>query len=233
MLLLKKLFTDAIHLFYPHLCLGCGSDLLSEKQLICLQCSLTLPHTKFETIPGNPVEKIFWGRFDLKAAHSEFYFSKGQVIQQLIHQLKYKGNKEVGIYLGKLIGEKLATCERFANIDHLVPLPMFPAKEFKRGYNQATIICNGMAETMSVPVLLNNIVRRYATETQTKKHRTERWENVAESFFVTDPEMLRGKHVLLVDDVLTTGATLEACCQAMSIIPGISISIATLAIAGK
>jgi ComF family protein len=233
MLFLKRFFADAIHLFYPHFCLGCGSDLLNEKDLLCLRCNVTLPHTKFETLAGNPVEKIFWGRFDLKAAHSEFYFSKGQVIQQLIHQLKYKGNREAGLYLGRMMGNHLINSGRFGTIDQLVPLPMFPAKEFRRGYNQATIICNGLSEAMNVPVHLNNVIRRYATETQTKKHRTERWENVAESFMVTDPAALAGKHILLVDDVLTTGATMEACCQAMSTIPEISISLATLAIASK
>jgi ComF family protein len=232
-MLFKELFSDAIHLFYPHFCLGCGNDLIQSKEILCLRCMVTLPHTNFETLPGNPVEQIFWGRFDLEAAHSEFYFAKGQAVQELIHQLKYKGNKEAGIYLAKIMAGRLLTSGRFSGIDYLVPLPMFPAKEFKRGYNQATIICHGLAEVMQVPVLLNNVIRRYATETQTKKHRSERWENVAESFMVTDPEVLAGKHILLVDDVLTTGATMEACCQAMSHVPGIRISLATLAIASK
>lgn len=176
---------------------------------------------------------MFWGRVELKAAHSEFYFSKGQLIQVLMHQLKYKGNKEVGIYLGRITAQNILQCGRFGHIDYLVPLPMFPAKEFKRGYNQATIICHGMAEVMKVPVLLNNVIRQRPTETQTKKHRIERWENVAESFTVAHPARLEGKHILLVDDVLTTGATLDACCQCLRQIPGLAISIATLAIASK
>ncbi|WP_255155209.1 ComF family protein [Ferruginibacter sp. HRS2-29] len=231
--MLKQIFTNTLHLFYPAFCLGCGSDLVNKNQLLCLQCIISLPHTGFEKMPENPVEKIFRGRVNIKAAHSEFYFSKGQVIQQLIHQLKYKGNQEAGIYLGKIMADKLLAVPYFADIDYLVPLPMFPAKEFKRGYNQATIICNGMSEVMNIPVSVNNIVRRHATETQTRKHRTERWENVADSFQVNFPALLEGKHILLVDDVLTTGATLEACCLAMAAIPGISVSLATLAIASK
>jgi ComF family protein len=233
MLLLKQFFIDTLHLFYPAFCLGCGSDLIKNNELLCLRCIISLPHTGFEKMPENPVEKIFRGRADIKAAHSEFYFSKGQVIQQLIHQLKYKGNKEAGIYLGKMMANKLLASRYFAGIDFLIPLPMFPAKEFKRGYNQATVICNGMSEVMNIPVSLDNVVRCIATETQTRKHRTERWENVAESFRVNFPALLEGKNILLVDDVLTTGATLEACCLAMSAIPRISISLATLAIASK
>lgn len=122
---------------------------------------------------------------------------------------------------------------RFTNIDYLIPLPLFTEKEYKRGFNQAKVICNGMSEAMYIPVLSKNVIRKYATETQTKKHRTERWENVSESFKVLNAEALQNKHILLVDDVITTGATLEACGQAINKVPGATISIATLATASK
>jgi ComF family protein len=233
MVSLKHLFTDAMHLFFPHNCLGCGTDILSDNHLLCLRCLSTLPHTGYEQHENNPVENIFRGRVSIHAASSQFYFAKGHLVQQLIHQLKYKGNKEAGEYLGSLMGKSLAGSNRFTNIDFLIPLPLFPDKEFKRGYNQAEIICNGMAATMKVPVLNKIVIRQRYTDTQTKKHRAERWENVDGSFGVKNVPLLTGKKVILVDDVITTGATLEACAQCMLQIPGIEISFATLATASK
>jgi predicted amidophosphoribosyltransferase len=133
-------------------------------------------------LSGNPVEKVFTGRIPLKAAHSEFYFSKGQLVQHLIHLLKYKSNKEIGHYLGTMIGNSILRSGRFTNLDYLVPLPLYPDKEFKRGYNQAEVICNGIAEITQIPVLTKNVIRQRATETQTRKHRAERWQNVDGSF---------------------------------------------------
>ena len=182
---------------------------------------------------NNPVEKIFWGRLAITAAMSEFYFAKGTLIQTLIHQFKYKANIDVGLYLGAMMGSSLLNNNRFPKIDALIPLPLFADKEFKRGYNQATILCNGMSEIMDVPVIKNNIVRKRFTETQTKKHRAERWENVEGSFEINNPDEIRDKHLLLVDDVVTTGATLEACGIGILKIEGARLSIATLAYASK
>jgi ComF family protein len=230
---LKAIFSSVTHFFYPHVCTGCGSDLLPAHELLCIKCIMSLPHTGFEHIAGNKIERIFYGRVNAVAAHGEFYFYKGELIQHLIHELKYKGNKEIGIYLSRKMGEHMLLSGRFQNIDCLVPLPLYAAKEFKRGYNQAEVICRGLAETMGIPVMVNNVVRIHFTETQTRKHRTERWDNVARSFQVSNPAVLAGKHVLLVDDVITTGATLEACAQVMAAIPGVQISIAVLAAATK
>ncbi|MGG9971150.1 ComF family protein [Ferruginibacter sp. SUN002] len=233
MLSVQKVFANALHLFYPHICTGCGSDLINGDHLLCLKCINNLPHTNFAMHANNPIEKIFWGRLPLVAATSEFYFAKSSLIQQLIHLLKYDANKEIGIYLGELMGKSLQNTNRFRNIDALVPLPLFPDKERKRGYNQATVICEGMSNTMNIPVLNNVVVRQKFTETQTKKHRTERWENVAESFVVQNENKLTGKHILLVDDVVTTGATFEACGNALLKIEGLQLSVASLAYAAK
>jgi ComF family protein len=230
---LKNIFSATLHLFYPHVCTGCGSDLLEEKNLLCLHCINDLPHTNFAQYSNNPIEKIFWGRMPVTAAHSEFYFTKATLIQHLIHQLKYKSDTAIGFYLGEIMGNTLLTSGRFSNIDYLIPLPLYPDKERKRGYNQAAIICNGMSATMNIPVLTQNILRQRFTATQTLKHRTERWENVAGSFIIKNAAALRGKNVLLVDDVITTGATLEACGSILVQVEGLQLFIASLAHAAK
>ena len=222
-----------IHLFYPNLCAGCASDVLSENKILCVRCLVRLPKTNFATIPNNPVEKIFWGRINLVAAHSEFYFSKHSIIQTLVHQLKYNNGLEVGRLLGKMMGQSLMESQRFNRIDYLIPLPLFPDKQKKRGYNQAYVICQGISEIMQVPILEENLIRIKNTTTQTKKQRSQRWENVADSFIIKHPALLQHKHVLLVDDVVTTGATLEAGGRALLQITGLQLSIATLMIADK
>ena len=233
MSIFKNLFSSAIHLFYPHLCIGCGSDVLPAHELLCIGCIHELPYTGYENIQGNPIEKIFYGRLPLAVAHSGFYFTKGEMIQHLVHELKYKGNQQVGVYLGKLMGEKMHESIRFSSIDYLIPLPLSAEKEYRRGFNQAETICKGLSAAMNIPVLIKNVIRSRYTETQTKKHRAERWENVSGSFRVNDPALLQHKHILLVDDVITTGATLEACASAIRSAGNIRISIATLAVASK
>lgn len=229
----SEILLPLLHLFYPHVCTGCGSDLVEEDNLLCLQCVTNLPHTNFADHESNPVEKIFWGRLNITAAMSEFYFTKGTLIQTLIHEFKYKGNKDVGLYLGAMMGSSLVNNDRFNNIDALIPLPLFADKEFKRGFNQATILCNGISEVTNISVIKNNVVRKRYTDTQTKKHRTERWQNVEGSFKIMNEKELRGKHILLVDDVVTTGATLEACGAEILKIEDTKLSIATLAYASK
>jgi ComF family protein len=179
---------------------------------------------------NNPVEKKFWGRIAVTSAMSEFYFSKGSIVQNLIHEFKYKGNKIVGHYLGNLIGKSLLNSNRF-HIDGIIPIPLFEKKEKKRGFNQAEILCKGISEIMNVPIIKKNVIRTVPTKTQTRKGRLERWQNVEKTFSVSDTRNLQGKHILLVDDVITTGATLEACASEILKIENVRISIATLAMA--
>ena len=230
---LKNIFNSTLHLFYPHVCTGCGSDLLEEGHLLCLTCIHNLPHTNFAALANNQIEKDFWGRINLVAACSQFYFSKEFLIQRLIHQLKYKGDTQIGFYLGEMMGKALLNSNRFNSIDALIPLPLYADKEHKRGYNQAAVICNGMSSVMNIPVLNSAVIRQHATETQTRKHRTERWENVKDSFKVAKENELTGKHLLLVDDVVTTGATLEACGNSILHVDNVKLSIGTLAYAAK
>lgn len=181
---------------------------------------------------NNPLEKKFWGRLALTSAMSELYFSKNSIVQNMIHEFKYRGNKKAGHYFGNLIGRSLRNSNRF-NIDAIVPLPLFIRKEKMRGFNQAEILCHGIAEILCKPVIAKNVTRRIFTESQTKKHREERWKNVEGIFYINDPKSLEGKHILLVDDVVTTGATLEACGSEILKIPGATLSVATLAIASN
>lgn len=227
---LQSLLNSTLHLFYPHICTGCGSDVLSTDNQLCPDCMESLPRTRFGFFYGNPIEKYFWGRIPLAAAHSEFYFAKGGLVQQLIHQLKYKSNLEIGLYLGRLTGHTLLQTGRFAAVEGIIPLPLYPDKERQRGYNQATIISRGLSDIMNVPVLEHIVTRQRHTETQTRKHRSERWQNVDRSFSVKEKT---NRHFLLVDDVVTTGATLEACGSALLQAGAASLSIVTLAHADK
>ena len=203
--------------------------MVTGDQPICLDCSTDLPLTNFWLHAGNPVEKIFWGRLRIEAAASMLYFTKRSIIQNLLHELKYRGNKEVGRLLGRMMGEKLEQSERFKDVDALVPLPLFYDREKKRGYNQAAVICDGMAEIMNKPVLKNAMMRRTKTDTQTHKSRAERWTNIQGKFELTSHSGISDMHVLLVDDVITTGATLEACGAELLKAKNTRISIATLA----
>jgi ComF family protein len=230
--LLKEMKESLLHFFFPHTCCGCGNDILPEDSTLCLHCLHHLPETCFEWHPSNPVEKMFWGRLPLMAASAQFYFTKESLVQHLMHLLKYKGNKELGIQLGRIMGEQLKKSGRF-RADALIPLPLYPAKEKRRGYNQATVLCEGMSQVMQVPVLDQAVQRPEHTETQTKKGRVERWKNMEGKFILSDPGSLRNKQVILVDDVVTTGATLESCGLELLKVPGLQLSIATLCMAAR
>lgn len=224
---------DMLRLFYPQLCPGCDGDLPQPGDVICISCSLHLPETGFAPLPGNPVEKIFWGRVQLVAAHSQWYFAKGHIIQHLMHALKYKGNSGIGEWMGRCLGEQLGSGGRFGGVDYIVPMPLYAKREFQRGYNQAAMIGKGISEITGIPQLTGMLIRKHATDTQTRKSRADRWLNVSGNFHVVSAPVFASKHILLVDDVLTTGATLEAACNVLQQITGCRISIATAAIASR
>ncbi len=219
-----------LHFIFPHLCEGCGSDRLNPTQLLCLRCLSTLPHTDFHLYPANPVEKIFWGRIPVTHATAQYYFTKGSMMQRLLHQFKYHGNKDLGFYLGQLMGNTLIHSNRFSFLDALIPLPLFESRERLRGFNQANILCKGIADKMGLPVLEQVVQRTALSASQTKKGRIERWQNMENRFKLRDAILLEGKQVLLVDDIITTGATLEACAREILTINQVTLNIATLCI---
>jgi ComF family protein len=192
----------------------------------------SLPETHFEYFPGNPIEKKFIGRIPVNAATARYFFSRESVLQRLVHQFKYHGNKEIGFQLGRLIGASLKQSGRF-NVNALVPLPLYAAREKKRGYNQSLILCEGIAEELHLPILQHIIIRPDHTETQTHKGRIERWKYIEGKFSLIDPSAISGKHLLLVDDVVTTGATLESCGAEILKAGDITLSIACLCYADK
>ena len=227
----KIVGSDFLSLFYPQACEACGANLLHQETTICTLCLADLPLTGFENKNGNTVEQVFWGRVRIESACSLFYFKKGSKYQGMMHRFKYQGAKQIGIELGKLYGSKLAASQRFTDIDCIVPIPLHTSKFKKRGYNQSECIAQGIAEILKVPVDIDSVVRTTATATQTRKSRLDRWENVETVFEVTANNRLANKHILLIDDILTTGATLDACASKVLEVGNTRISIGTLAFA--
>lgn len=228
---MKRLIRDLISLLFPDVCPSCGSLLMKDEKTVCISCRMLMPKTGYECIADNPVARIFWGRIPLHAVSACYFFSKKGRVQPLIHELKYKGNRDAGYFLGREMAKELIQAPLFADVDFLIPVPLHPKREKKRGYNQSEVIARGMLEVMPVKISNHNLVRAIATETQTKKSREARWQNVKEIFELKKPEMLENKHVCIIDDVITTGSTIEACAMILREVPGIRISVAAAACA--
>ena len=230
---LLDLWGDFISLFFPALCYSCGESLFKNENSICVHCQYHLPKTNFHLHNDNPVAKIFWGRINLNAATSFFFFNKGSRVQHLIHQLKYKGVKQIALDIGQLYGYELKDAENFNSVDLIIPVPLHKKRQRKRGYNQSAVFAEGLSLTMHTPVETNILFRSSSTETQTKKSRFSRWKNVENIFYIKNEQLLLNKHILLVDDVVTTGATLEACAQTLLKVQGVKVSVATIAFASN
>ena len=211
--------------------MACGKSLLTHENCICTFCLYHLPKTNFHLTEDNPVSRLFWGKAEVYSATSIYFFHKKGRIQKLMHQQKYKGKKEIGIFLGNLYGKELIAAPLFKTVEVIIPVPMHPKKEKIRGYNQSEIIAIGLSQSMNAMVDTKTLIKTVKTETQTKKSRFSRWENVKEVFEIQNCEHLANKHVLLVDDVITTGSTLESCIMNLSGIPGIKVSVASIAFA--
>ena len=223
------MLNDFLSLIFPKVCAACGKSLFKSEESICTYCLYHLPKTNFHLYTDNPVVKLFWGRTNIYSASSLYSFSKGSKVQHLIHQLKYRGKKEIGQTIGKYYGKELKVAPMFSSADVVIPVPLHLQKLKKRGYNQSEMFAQGIAESMNAETSGEILIRTFASETQTKKSRFARWKNVEEVFKVILPEKIKGKHILLVDDVITTGATLEACANKILEVPGTKVSVATIA----
>lgn len=231
MINLHQNIADFLELVFPTLCVTCGERLITQEKLVCFNCWNDLPLTHFHLEPENKVAQLFWGRVTIENAASYFSYRKGSKYQQLIHFTKYKGLKELGYETGRKYGFVLRESFAFNGVDYVVPVPLHPTKEKKRGYNQCEWIANGIAASMEKKVIADNLFRKTYTSTQTRKNRYERWQNVEGIFGIRRPEEFENKHLLLVDDVVTTGSTLEACAFEILKITNTKVSIATLAFA--
>ena len=225
-----NLLSNLLELFFPRLCIACANPLFTHESNLCDLCLFHLPRTNFEKDLHNPVAQLFWGRVKIEYATSYFFYSKGSKYQHILHELKYKGKKEIGFEIGKIFGKEIA-CSDFSQIQLIVPIPLHPSRQRKRGYNQAEWIAMGLAEAMGKPLENKSLSRISSSSTQTKKGRYDRWTNVEGIFRANLPENFVNKHILLVDDVVTTGATLEACASVILALPDTKVSIATLAVA--
>jgi len=224
-------WADFVSLLFPELCQACGESLITGEELLCLDCRYNLPFTDFQLKHDNMVAQQFWGKINLEGAYAMCYFTKGGKMQHLMHNFKYKGIQKIGNLLGNIAGEQLMKSAVFKTVDVVIPVPLHKSRLRKRGYNQSMCFAEGLSEKMGIPVDENNLVRLRATETQTHRSRFSRFENMQQVFTLTNPEVLRNKHVLLVDDIVTTGSTLEACGTELLKTEGLKLSIATIACA--
>ena len=231
MKLSQTYIADFTALLFPQLCPACGESLMAGEHVICTDCHFSLPFTNFHLQPDNIVAKQFWGKVNLEAAYALYYFAKGGKVQNLMHHFKYKGMQQIGVVAGNIAGAQLVKNDIFKTVDIIIPVPLHKKRLKQRGYNQSTCFANGLSEKLNAVVDETSLVRAKATNTQTHKSRFSRFENMQEVFAVIGPEKLANKHVLLVDDVVTTGSTLEACAVQLLKITGLKLSIATIAYA--
>jgi ComF family protein len=229
--MLKGLVQDFIGLFYPRLCLACRQHLAQEEDVLCLQCEYGLPLTHYAGDVHNPLTMRLMGRVPVEAITALYHYQKDSNVAALVAQLKYKEHAEVGEIFGRRLGHSLQEHLHWNAVDVVVPVPLHPRKLQERGYNQAAILARGVAAVLGKPFIEDALKRNVYKQSQTAMDRVHRMENVLGMFSVARPEALHGKHVLLIDDVLTTGATVEACWLPMAALEKIKISVATLAAA--
>lgn len=230
MQLLHDIGSSLKNLFFPHVCKCCYAEISQPDQYICTACLADLPYTGFSQLNANPVEKIFFGRVPVEAATSLFFFTSASTVQKLIHQIKYKGQQQLAVYLGKMMGREIRASPRFRGIDLVVPLPLFKTREKQRGYNQAALLARGISDATALPIAEKAVKRIRGSSSQTRKTRAERWQNV-DGLFTVSEDLGKNRHILLVDDVITTGATLDACASSILRSEGNKVSIVTLAYA--
>jgi ComF family protein len=231
MIALKRLLTDLISLLLPELCNGCGRALVTGERNICTGCLFDLPYTDFHLFADNKVAKQFWGRLPFQAVMAMLFFKKGSSVQTLVHRLKYNGKMELGFHLGQMLGTRLLQSSLYKDIDLIIPVPLHRRRERMRGYNQSKCIADGVGEALNIPVLNGVLIKVRSTDSQTRKGRFSRFENLRAVFQVHNPLLVKDRHILLIDDVITTGATLESCGLVLYAAEISTLSIAAIACA--
>lgn len=225
-----------LNLFFPRKCVVCGHRLMQHEAHLCMHCLGNIPHTLYHRYPENPLEQKFYGSVRIEKATSYFFYSPDSPYHAIIHEMKYYGHIKLGIYMGRCIATHLMAenSDFFAGIEVIVPVPLAPQRMKQRGYNQCELLAEGLRQVTGHKVVADALIRTIDNPTQTHLTNTERWENV-KGIFMLNParkDELTGKHILLIDDVTTTGATLTACAQTIRAgITDCRISIATLAMA--
>ena len=225
----KDWIDACLNLFYPKVCAVCSQPLSGQEECICFQCNMNLPRTNLHLKNENLAEQLFWGKIDVERVSAYFYYQRGSDFREILHQLKYKGQKEIGVMMGRQMATELLNNNFFDGIDYLLPVPLHKKKLRMRGYNQSECIAKGVSAVTGIPIAEGVVTRDKHTETQTRKSVMERWENVEGIFKLHVPELFAGTHILLLDDVLTTGATCVACADAVVGVENVKVSVLTLA----
>lgn len=227
-----NIWTDLKDFFFPRMCLGCGRKLLVSEEGLCVRCLMDLPKTHLLNSPGNEMEKSLWVHPQMCRASALYFYTKGGTLSKILQGMKYQHRKSLCVQMGRLIGTELRPSGFFQGVDCLIPVPLHPARLRQRGYNQSEMLARGISAVTGIPVVTDALVRIHNNATQTHKSSSERWKNTQGLFASTEhADSLKDKHVMLVDDVFTTGATLSACIVALSSIENIRASIVTLAFA--
>jgi len=221
---------DIKNIFYPNICLGCEAVLTINENILCTTCLFDLPLTNYLTTNDTSVEKIFFGRIKIEKATALLFYHKKGITQKIIHNLKYRGHEEIGVYLGNWLGKEIKQNKHFNTIDYIIPVPLHKKRLKSRGYNQVTKFGERLAFYLEKPFIENVLVRQSASLTQTKKSRVDRWKNVKELFFLNDETIFENKHVLIIDDIITTGATIESCANELFKTKNIKISVVVMAV---
>lgn len=229
---MKKILQSVFEILFPRYCHVCGNRLNTQERFICTSCALSLPYTNYLGYRGNPVERMFWHIPQLERATAFLHYHAHTESIKPVLALKYFGKEALGEYLGRLAAEELLDTDFFSQMDCIVPLPLHKKRQARRGYNQSHCIAQGVSLVSGLPIVADAVQRTKDTTTQTHLTIEQRRENVKGIFTITRPELLAGKHILLIDDVITTGSTLSACAQTIAELPNVHISILSLYVAG-
>lgn len=225
-----QIFNDILNIFFPNVCLSCNSILTQHENTLCSKCVADLPLTNYLKNNNTNMAKVFYGRIKIEHATALLFYHKKGITQELIHKLKYQGYEQIGTYFGNWLGSDLKKNGSFDDIDYIIPVPLHKNRLKSRGYNQVTKLGQGLAFHLNKPYIEDLLIRTNSNKTQTKKSRLERIKNVNKLFYLTDGIFFEGKHILLIDDIITTGATLEACANELLKTKNIKISLAVIAI---